>query len=961
MVTDNPEKPCSRDVPEVQEQPRILTPPFPVELLNGDKLPPKTKVRYGLVWPAVAADWVIELRCFRQQFGTPEQLPKEEHFKNAAKMFFNPKTEHFIWHVWAEDMLHECCHEKFVGFAGSGSSGKCLAPETPVLRFDGTVCRADEVKVGDELMGPDSKPRRVLRAGPGRSNMVRIVPVKGDPWVCNDDHILTLKRAWATKKCWRRVGDIIDISVKDYLSRSSSFQEQHSLFCVGVDFPERPVEIDPRAYGIWLGDGSTGHPAITYPEDTESEVHEYLVSYFTSEGYSVRRANYGKHCGTLYVKRGWRDNPFLRLVRESSGNPPSSAPYKGQKRILDRYLRNNRATRMELLAGIIDADGYANGTYFEVCSSNPGLTQDIAFLARSLGFRVTVTHRTTKCGGKFFPSARINIIGDTHLIPTLRKKCTLKKLRQNADCTSFKVEQLGEGDWYGFTLDGDGRFLLGDFTVTHNSEFMAIWALLNWLSGPFMTLSLVTSTSIRDAKKRVWGSIQRYWPAMKPVAPGKLIDTPTPSIIAIRGDTRLEQAGVYLIPAEAKKTNEVTGKMRGMKAGRVIVVGDELSELGHAFLDTALSNLSNNPEFHMSGAANPVSYYDPFGRFVEPVNGWGSISVEDYKWRTKLGGVCLHFDAYKNPNYLARENLWPIQKWEKIEEAVERLGEDNPLFWRDYRGFWPPQAISNAIYSEAEIIRFKADQKPVWRGATQRVAGIDPSFVSGGDRCVLYLGTYGLNADGSEQVSFDKFHYIDDEASNPEPRTFQIARAIQKIITEEKVPWRNVGVDVTGGGVPFCDALATVCGSNEFLRVHFGGAPSARSLSAYDATKAEDKFVNRVTELWFGAKEFLQNGQLRGIGPDLAKEMTSRHYETRKSGTMKVRVEPKSDMKARIGRSPDIADAAFVLLDVVRERFGMRPPQEGGGKPGRQGWSSWKKTLTTKFAPRRTPQLLSMG
>jgi hypothetical protein len=114
--------------------------------------------------------------------------------------------------------------------------------------------------------------------------------------------------------------------------------------------------------------------------------------------------------------------------------------------------------------------------------------------------------------------------------------------------------------------------------------------------------------------------------------------------------------------------------------------------------------------------------------------------------------------------------------------------------------------------------------------------------------------------------------------------------------------------------------------------------------------------VNRVTELWFGAKEFLQNGQLRGIGPDLAREMTSRNYDTRKSGSMKVVVESKTDMKARIGRSPDVADAAFVMLDVVRERFGLRPPQETGGS--RRGMSSWKSTMTTKYAPRRSGQLL---
>jgi hypothetical protein len=919
------------------------------------QLPAGSIERYGWVFPPKTADWVIELTAYRNC--PNDGTARADNFRRAAMMIFNKKTEHFIWHPWAEEMLWECCTNKFVGFAGCGSSGKCLAPETPVLRFDGSVCRADEVKVGDELMGPDSKPRKVLRAGPGRSNMVKIVPVKGDSWVCNDDHILTLKRSWANKKCWRRVGDIVDISVKDFLAKSSRFRAEHSLFCAGVEFPEQPVEIDPRAYGMWLGDGSTGHAAITYHEKLEPEMHQYLVDYFTREGYRIRRAGYGKHCGTLYVKNKWRDNPFLDLVRESSGNPPNQQPYKGEKRILRRYLINSREVRMNVLAGLIDADGHANGTYFEIACSYPKLEEDIVFLARSLGFRVTVKHRVVKCNGKDCKSARINIMGDTHLIPTLRKKCRQKTLRKNSDCTQFKIEQLGEGEWYGFTLDGDGRFLLGDFTVTHNSEFMAVWTLLNWLSAPFHTLGLLTSTSIRDSKKRVWGSVQRYWPAIKPFAPAKLADTPTPSIYVVKDGVRMEQAGIYLIPAEAKKTAEVTGKMRGMKAPRVFIAADELSELSHSLLDTAMSNLANNPFLHICAAANPTSYYDPFGKFAEPKDGWNSISVTSGKWETKFGGVCIHFDALRNPNFLERENKWPIQKWEKIEEAKDRLGEDSPMFWRDYRGFWPPQAVSKAIYSESEIIRFKADQSPTWRGRVERVAGIDPSFVAGGDRCVLYTGSYGTNSDGSEQVSFDKFHFIEDDASDPEPRTFQVARKIREIIEQEKIPWRNVGVDVTGGGVPFCDALAKVAGVNEFLRVHFGGAASERQLSAYDPTPAHEKYVNRVSELWFGAKEFIQNGQIRGIGPDLAQEMTARNYDTRKSGNMKVVVESKSDMKARIGRSPDIADAAFVMLDVVRSRFGLRPPQEGGAgrRPGSN--SSWRQSMEKKFSPRTSRPL----
>jgi superfamily II DNA or RNA helicase len=50
-----------------------------------------------------------------------------------------------------------------------------------------------------------------------------------------------------------------------------------------------------------------------------------------------------------------------------------------------------------------------------------------------------------------------------------RKKSQARKQKKNHLRTGFKVEKLPPADWFGFELDGDGRYLLGDFTVTHNT------------------------------------------------------------------------------------------------------------------------------------------------------------------------------------------------------------------------------------------------------------------------------------------------------------------------------------------------------------------------------------------------------------------------------------------------------------------------------------------------------------
>lgn len=87
---------------------------------------------------------------------------------------------------------------------------------------------------------------------------------------------------------------------------------------------------------------------------------------------------------------------------------------------------------------------------------------------------------------------RTAISGDIHLIPTRVPSKQVSRLRaetrldgrdiEHIDsrdtkdelCFGWDAEPIGEGPYCGFTLDGDGRFLLGDFTVTHNTVSVMI-------------------------------------------------------------------------------------------------------------------------------------------------------------------------------------------------------------------------------------------------------------------------------------------------------------------------------------------------------------------------------------------------------------------------------------------------------------------------------------------------------
>lgn len=484
------------------------------------------------------------------------------------------------------------------------------------------------------------------------------------------------------------------------------------------------------------------------------------------------------------------------------------------------------------------------------------------------------------------------------------------------------------------------------------SEFMAVWSLVNWLSAPRITLVLVTSTTIRDAKLRVWGAITKYFQAIPaPMWPAKLTNSPTPAILTKIGDVVMEKSGILLIPAEARKTNEVTGKMRGMKNKRVFLVADELSELSDALVDTALSNLDANPYFHMVAASNPNSYFDPFGKFVTPKDGWKSIHVDTGRWATINKGLCVHFDALKSPNWLARETIWPILPYEKIEAKLETMSQNSLLFWRDMRGFWAMEGCDDTIYTDSEIVKFEATRAAKFTGSYTKIAALDPSFTKGGDRTVLYLGSVG--DEGQSQVlQFDRHILLEEDVTDlSESRSFQIAEKIKSILYTENVDIRNFGMDVTGAGLPFSEILARTMGSNRFLHVNFGGAASEDPVSTTDSMVSKDRYVNRVSELWFRGAELLRSGKLRGMSPELCRELSSRKYTTQKGASMKLMVEPKAIYKTRHGRSPDIADSAVVLVEVAFQRFHLK----GSWRPTshKSEWRSfWKKKDATSLSGR---------
>ena len=118
--------------------------------------------------------------------------------------------------------------------AARPAMGKCLGKGTKVLMYSGELKKVEDIVVGDELMGDDSTPRKVLSLARGREEMYWVRQNKGIDYRVNKSHILSLKRSRNEGK--DKHGDILNIEVSEYLEKSTKFKSNYKGYKSKLDF-----------------------------------------------------------------------------------------------------------------------------------------------------------------------------------------------------------------------------------------------------------------------------------------------------------------------------------------------------------------------------------------------------------------------------------------------------------------------------------------------------------------------------------------------------------------------------------------------------------------------------------------------------------------------------------------------------------------------------------------------------
>jgi len=300
--------------------------------------------------------------------------------------------------------------------------GKCLARDTLVMMFDGTFCKVQDIQIGDLIMGDDSTPRTILSLARGREKMFEIrekgtegtIGSFGTRYTVNESHILSLKD---------KHNRIYDICVNDYLQLKPLQKSALYGYRVPITFKEKSVNFNAYDIGYYIG----------------------------------------------------------RVIPTPDGIR--------QTRIPPEYKYNCKKIQLQVLAGIIDAVGSYVYDHLDInpnipeCFIIPVKTdtflEDITFLVRSLGFCLYLLDSDSNSLKKE-DGRKVVLYGkEIFKIPVKTEKTKIQ-VNQNifsslihisAPSMHYRIEiqEKEIDDYYGFEIDGNRRFVLGDFTITHNT------------------------------------------------------------------------------------------------------------------------------------------------------------------------------------------------------------------------------------------------------------------------------------------------------------------------------------------------------------------------------------------------------------------------------------------------------------------------------------------------------------
>ena len=413
--------------------------------------------------------------------------------------------------------------------------GKALALDTPLPTPTGwTTMR--EVTIGDELLGPDGLPTRVVAVTDvmvGRP-CFEVEFSDGTTIVADEQHLwLTENRASRKSAQAAAVGYNRSRDQRTFAAVRTTAEIAATLRCDTADqrlnhcvvnaaaltLPKRHYLVPPYTLGAWLGDGTSASAQIT-TADPE------IIVRIESEGLTATPSKAAKYRYQLRLA------PEVTAALPSAACSRCSGPSTGSrlcrtchttagtlqarlrtvgvlrnKHVPIDYLRGSEDQRRALLAGLLDTDGTVTaGGAVQFATTSHRLACDVAELVVSLGYRCQTSTKRVRGRRESSGVAFTLTFSTQDQVFWLERKALLHKERRSLCGTARSasrfitaVRQVASVPVRCVQVDNSSHMYLAGRSMvpTHNStlalDFLRSCSIKNRMAGVIFSLEMSKS------------------------------------------------------------------------------------------------------------------------------------------------------------------------------------------------------------------------------------------------------------------------------------------------------------------------------------------------------------------------------------------------------------------------------------------------------------------------------------
>lgn len=497
--------------------------------------------------------------------------------------------------------------------------------------------------------------------------------------------------------------------------------------------------------------------------------------------------------------------------------------------------------------------------------------------------------------------------------------------------------------WMNRILDVMCKRRWGAFTGCSNSgktfgvvNFACAW----WLCAPEDSSVIIVSTTMKMLRKRGWSEVSSFYNSFCKASGvqeyGNFVDSQT----LWRYQHGDDKNAIFGLAVNEGNTTKVADNIKGIHTKRQLVIIDEATAVPAAIWD-ACTNLYGYPidaggEFILVALANARTRLDAFGRFIEPENGWDSVSIETDEWETKPRSedgkkvLVTRFDFRRSPNITEGKLVCKhLPTAQRVTMRMKALGEagalHDPLHYSNDLGFPPPEGVAKTVFTETLLSMFDAYGRHTFTGQNFSIIGTYDQARTG-DRPTVRFAALGEIRPGVMGIEWMPPIILYFDASDKKtPIAYQALNLLKKHCGNVQYRGqtytchpRDFGIDASNEAT-FCDLCEREWSAN-IIRIQFGGAASEDACSHEDGRPANTVYKNKRAEMYFRTKSATESLQLKGVDKDTAAELVTLEYvDTKPDGTGKlITIIDKKEYKLKYQVSPDYSDSAVMIQEVAR-------------------------------------------